>query len=138
MLDRVNVFGVFEPLLSCKHVNLRHENGSLVGRNLVNTGKHLGNSIVGAHISAKSNNGNDLGGAVLAIKDLCLPEKFLALLLLEELGSIATVSPVRKSARRLVLQGDTLDLAYCCSDLIGGIRTSVFNRGVESYKQSNT
>lgn len=79
---------------------------------MIDTGKHLGNSIVGAHIGAESNNGDDLGGSVLAVKDLCLPEELLALLLLENLGSIATVGPVRESTSRLVLQGDTLNLAY--------------------------
>jgi hypothetical protein len=77
---------------------------------LVDTGEHLGDGIVGAHISAKSNNGDDLGGSILSIKDLCLPEKLLTLLLLEDLGGITAVNPVRETAGRLVFLCFTLNL----------------------------
>lgn len=77
---------------------LRHENSSLVGGDLVDTGEQVSDGVLGAHIRAQRDNGDNLGGAVLAIEDLGLSEQLLALLLLQKSGSVATVGSVGEAA----------------------------------------
>jgi hypothetical protein len=91
--------------------DLRHKNGSFVGGDLVHASKELGNCIIRAYIRAKSHNSDNLGRAILSIKDLRFPEEFFTFLLLEKFGRVPAVSLGGEPSDRLLSDGDTLNFA---------------------------